>query len=169
MDNMLRWAGNVASGDTQNLEARAAAYYWDRLYGDAKFTRHRFGPPPNHLLNYGYAILRGVCARALVGSGLFPAVGIHHRNKYNPFCLADDIMEPYRPYVDNLVGYIMTAFDDFSELTTPIKKELLQVPALDVTIEGSKSPLMVAMSRTTNSLYECFAGLSRKIIYPEYG
>jgi CRISP-associated protein Cas1 len=119
-------------------------------------------------LNYGYAILRAVIARALVSSGMLPSVGIWHRNKYNAYCLADDIMEPYRPFVDLVVCHLVETLDDFSELTTEIKKELLSIPALDVKIDGQKSPLLVAASRTTSSLYECFAGVSRKIIYPEY-
>lgn len=168
IENMLHWAGSVTSGDTQNHEARAAAYYWQNLFDLPHFNRHRGGEPPNNILNYGYAILRSITARALMGSGLLPVFGIHHRNKYNPYCLADDIMEPYRPYVDFLCCYILDNFDDIEELTTDIKKELLQLAALDVYIDGKKSPLMVAMSRTTHSVYECFAGISRKLIYPDY-
>ena len=166
--NMLHWEKSVLSGDTQNHEARAAAYYWQNLFDIEGFNRHRGGIPPNNLLNYGYAILRSVIARALMGSGLLPFLGIHHRNKYNAYCLADDIMEPYRPYVDLVVRHIVDNLDDYEELTPEIKQELLQVPALDVTIDGKKSPLMVAASRTTNSLYECFNGTGRKILYPEY-
>jgi len=168
-ENMLYWAKHVTSGDMQNHEARAAAYYWQHLFDIEHFNRQRGGIPPNNLLNYGYAILRSVCARALVGSGLLPALGIHHRNKYNAYCLADDIMEPYRPYVDMVVGYIVDSFDEYEELDTTLKKELLQIPALDVALDGKKSPLMVAMSRTTSSLYECYLGKARKILYPEYG
>jgi len=131
------------------------------------FSRARHGEPPNNVLNYGYAILRSITARALVSSGLLPALGIFHRNKYNAYCLADDIMEPYRPFVDQIVCYLVDNYDDYEELTTELKTELLQVPAMDVMMEGKKSPLMVAMSRTTNSLFECFAGNSRKILYPK--
>lgn len=166
--NMLYWAKEVTSGDTLNHEARAAAYYWQNLFEIEGFNRYRNGIPPNNLLNYGYAILRAVCARALVSSGLFPTLGIHHANKYNAYCLADDIMEPYRPYVDMVVCFLIDNFDNYEELTTELKKELLQIPALDVVIGGKKSPLMIAMSRTTNSLQECFSGQSRKIIYPSF-
>lgn len=166
--NMLYWAKEVTSGDTLNHEARAAAYYWQNLFEIEEFNRYRNGIPPNNLLNYGYAILRAVCARALVSSGLFPTLGIHHANKYNAYCLADDIMEPYRPYVDMVVCFITDNYDNYEELTTELKKELLQIPALDVVIGGKKSPLMIAMSRTTNSLQECFSGQSRKIIYPSF-
>ena len=166
--NMKQWMKSVTSGDTQNHEARAAAYYWQNLFDIEGFNRHRGGIPPNNLLNYGYAILRSVIARALMGTGLVPYLGIHHRNKYNAYCLADDIMEPYRPFVDLVVVHIVDNLDDISELTTEIKQELLQVPALDVVIDGKKSPLMVAASRTTHSLYECFTGISRKILFPEF-
>lgn len=160
---------NVNSGDAGNHEAQAAAIYWQELFDIPEFNRTQAGIPPNNLLNYGYAILRAVIARALVSSGMLPGVGIWHRNKYNAYCLADDIMEPYRPYVDLVVTHIVETQDDYAELTTELKKELLSIPALDVKIDGQKSPLMVAASRTTSSLYECFAGISRKIIYPEYG
>lgn len=168
IDNMLHWAKSVTSGDTQNHEARAAAYYWQNLFDIPSFNRDAGGEAPNNLLNYGYAILRAVCARALVSSGLLPLLGIHHKNKYNAYCLADDIMEPYRPYVDLVVCHIVDTCDNYEILTTDLKKELLQIPVLDVQIDGKKSPLMVAMSRTTSSLYDCFAGNSRKIIYPEF-
>jgi len=166
--NMHYWVKEVTSGDKQNHEARAAAYYWKHIFGIENFTRYRHGDPPNNLLNYGYAILRAVCARSLTGSGLLPALGIFHANKYNAFCLADDIMEPYRPYVDALVYEIVQEFEDIDTLTIDLKKELLSVPAMDVVIDGKRSPLMVAMSRTTNSLVECFMGKSRKILYPVY-
>lgn len=160
---------NVNSGDSTNHEAQAAAIYWQELFEIREFNRTQMGMPPNNLLNYGYAILRAIIARALVSSGLLPGVGIWHRNKYNAYGLADDIMEPYRPFVDFVVTHIVETYDDYSSLSTELKKELLSIPALDVLIDGQKSPLMVAASRTTSSLFDCFAGLSRKIIYPEYG
>ena len=166
--NMQYWAKSVTSGDKQNHEARAAAYYWKTIFDIPEFRRDRYAIPPNNLLNYGYAILRAVCARALVSSGLLPTLGIHHSNKYNAYCLADDIMEPYRPFVDLIVCYIVDNYDNYETLTTELKKELLTIPTLDVVINGKKSPLMIAMSRTTNSLQECFMGTSRKLIYPNY-
>ena len=166
--NMLVWAGEVKSGDSDNLEGRAAAYYWSNLFPDILgFTRDREGVPPNNLLNYGYAILRAVVARALVGSGLLPTLGIHHHNRYNAYCLADDIMEPYRPYVDALVCQLVADGHMTEELTTELKRELLQIPTLDVVINGKRSPLMVAVGQTTASLYRCFSGEQRKIAYPE--
>lgn len=158
----------VKSGDPGNVEGRAAAYYWDSLFGSGIFLRDRFGEPPNNLLNYGYAILRAIVARSLISSGLFPSLGIHHRNKYNPYCLADDIMEPFRPYVDALVLEITKENPDIEELTPTIKRELLQIPVLDIVIEGKSSPLMVGVQRTTSSLASCFEGSARKILYPEF-
>jgi len=111
--------------------------------------------------------LRAVTARALVSSGLLPSVGIFHSNKYNAFCLADDVMEPYRPIVDMLVFDIVQSGCNIEELNTNIKSDLLMIPAMDVVIDGKQSPLMVAMSRTTSSLYESFEGSRRKILYPE--
>jgi len=166
--NMLKWVDEVRSGDADNMEARAAVYYWSNLF--KKFKRDREGEPPNNLLNYGYAILRAVVARALVASGLLPTLGIHHHNRYNAYCLADDIMEPYRPFVDKLVVEIVEA-ENFppDELTKEVKTKLLQVPVLDVIINGQRSPLMIAVGQTTASLAKCFLGESRKIAYPSFG
>ncbi len=165
--NMLAWENDVRSGDADNLEGRAAAYYWKNMFPDvADFTRDRDGVAPNNLLNYGYAILRAVVARSLVASGLLPTLGIHHRNKYNAYCLADDIMEPYRPYIDLLVTSITAKFGYPEELTTELKRELLIIPVLDVVIGGQRSPLMTAVAQTTASLYKCFSGDARKIVYP---
>lgn len=164
---MRIWANDVRSGDPDNLEARAAAFYWKTLFHDIKnFTRDRDGIPPNNLLNYGYAILRAVIARSLVTSGLLPTLGIHHHNRYNAYCLADDIMEPYRPFIDRLVYQLYS--ENKMELSKEVKASLLSIPTIDVRISGKRSPLMIAASQTTASLYKCFSGESRKIIYPEF-
>lgn len=165
---MQVWANDVRSGDPDNLEARAAVYYWKSLFGHIPlFIRDREGVSPNNLLNYGYAILRAVVARALVASGLLPTLGIHHHNRYNAYCLADDIMEPYRPYVDRLVYFITEQYGTDVELSKDIKAELLSIPSLDIVIGGKRSPLMVGVAQTTASLYKCFSGELRKIAYPE--
>lgn len=165
--NMLAWANEVRSGDNTNLEGRAAAYYWSKMFPDQdNFTRDREGIYPNAMLNYGYAILRAVVARALVGSGLLPTLGIHHHNRYNAYCLADDIMEPYRPFVDQLVCNLIQLYPGQEEITTEIKRHLLTIPTLDVFISGQRSPLMIAVSQTTASLAKCFNGELRRIIYP---
>ena len=169
--NCMRvWAKDVRSGDSDNLEGRAAAYYWKHLFSQyiEGFVRDRDGVSPNNLLNYGYAILRAVIARALVSSGLLPTLGIHHHNRYNAYCLADDIMEPYRPYVDEHVFKLIQrkGLPD-KELTREWKAELLAIPTLDVVIGGTRSPLMVAATQTTASLNKCFSGELRKVVYPE--
>ena len=164
---MLAWANDVKSGDSDNLEGRAAAYYWKNIFPSLPgFTRDREGEMPNNLLNYGYAIVRAVVARALVASGLLPTLGIHHHNRYNAYCLADDIMEPYRPYVDEMVINIMRSDIDYGELTPELKKQLLCLPVTEVVIGGQRSPLMVAASQTTASLCKCYSGELRKIVYP---
>jgi CRISPR-associated protein Cas1 len=165
---MELWAKEVTSGDALNHESRAAVFYWQNLIPIENFTRGQKGIPPNNLLNYGYAILRAITARALVSSGMLPTLGIFHRNKYNAYCLADDIMEPYRPYVDLIVCHIMETEDSYEELTIEIKKQLLSIATIDVFIDEKNSPLMVAMSRTTHSLHECFEGTARKILYPTF-
>ena len=167
--NMLAWVDEVKSGDSDNLEARAAAYYWANIFpAIPEFRRGREGPPPNNLLNYGYAILRAVVARSLVASGLLPTLGIHHHNRYNAYCLADDIMEPYRPFVDKLVVELTDSGEDFQELTKSLKTKLLSIPVLDVIINDQRSPLMIAVGITTASLAKCYLGEVRKIVYPEF-
>ncbi len=161
-------SGAVKSGDPDNQEAKAASFYWKQLFGtDAGFVRDRFGSPPNNLLNYGYAILRAIVARALVASGLLPTLGIFHRNQYNAYCLADDIMEPYRPWVDMLVFQLVRNRGHYLELSPDMKKQFLELPVMDVLIEGVTSPLMTAVSKTTASLVKCFEGSEKKIIYPK--
>lgn len=166
-NNMLRWSESVRSGDTENMEARAAVYYWKTVFPDNPyFVRDHEGGGANALLNYGYAILRAIVARALVASGLLPTLGIHHHNRYNAYCLADDIMEPYRPYVDRVV-FDMISDDLHAEVTVANKIKLLNIPVVEVMIGGRRSPLMVAVSHTTASLVKCFRGESRRLIYPE--
>lgn len=165
---LLRYAKDVKSGDSGNHEAKAAAYYWKHLFPDfLQFKRDRYGEPPNNLLNYGYAILRAVVARNLVGSGLLPTLGIFHRNQYNAYCLADDIMEPYRPFVDQVVCKIISMNGRYLDMTPTMKKDLLTIPVIDVMIDEQKSPLMLAVQRTTASLSKCYEGESRKLLYPE--
>ena len=144
-------------------------YYWANIFPQVPgFSRGREGIPPNNLLNYGYAILRAVVARSLVSSGLLPTLGVHHRNKYNAYCLADDIMEPYRPFVDKVVIEVLESGEDYQELSKEIKMKLLNIPVLDVVIYGQRSPLMLAASQTTASLAKCYMGDVRKIAYPSF-
>ena len=165
-NNMLKWASSVKSGDTENMEARAAVYYWKTVFDDEFFTRDNDSDGRNGLLDYGYAILRAIVARALVGAGLIPTLGIHHHNRYNAYCLADDIMEPYRPYVDKLVLDIL-AEDSCATISQSVKTKLLGLPVTEVVINEHRSPLMLAVSQTVSSLVKCYRGESRRLIYPE--
>jgi len=158
-------ASKVLSGDSSNMEGVAASFYW-KVFFEQKFKRERFGDYPNNFLNYGYAILRAATARALSGSGLLNTLGIHHKNKYNAFALADDIMEPFRPIVDEKVAEIMQNYDE-QELNTQIKSELLQILTRTVYFKEEKSPLMVALQKTASSLQQCYTGDRKKIKYPK--
>ena len=160
-------AKTIKSGDSDNREGFAARIYWTALLGK-EFIRDRYGEPPNNFLNYGYIILRSAVARALAGSGLLATLGIHHRNRYNAFCLADDIMEPYRPYVDEIAYVLDEKYPGTFTLEKEHKAELLQLMVTDVTIGENKRPLMIALSQTTASLGRCFSGDARKIVYPEF-
>lgn len=158
---------NVKSGDSDNAEATAAAYYWMHYFPEVQgFRRFREGVPPNNYLNYGYALLRATMARSIVGAGLLPTLGIHHANRYNAYCLADDLMEPYRPLVDVVVKKLLQQVGLFEDIPKDVKFELLKIPAMDVWIDGEQSPLMLAMQRTAVSLVKCFEGEQRKIVYP---
>ena len=166
---MQHLAETLKSGDTDNHEAQAAVYYWKTVFPDCPdFVRDPDGTYPNNLLNYGYAILRAVVARSLVCSGLLPMAGIHHHNRYNAYCLADDIMEPYRPYVDAWVIRTMQLIEPSEKLTQEARFEMLAIPTLEVQIEQKHMPLLVAVSQTTASLVKCFANETRKVLYPVY-
>lgn len=158
-------AKQVKSGDTDNREGMAARLYWKKLFGE-NFIRDRNGDWPNAPLNYGYVVLRAAVARALTGSGLLPSFGIFHSNRYNAFCLADDIMEPYRPFVDLCVYNIYQKYPDLLIVEKEIKAELLQVLSSDVGMKKQTRPLMVAITHTTASLVACFSGTKKQIEYP---
>lgn len=155
---------NVKSGDSDNREGIAAKVYWNELFGE-DFIRSREGASPNNLLNYGYTLLRAAVARALMGSGLFPAFGIFHRNRYNAFPLADDIMEPYRPYVDEIVFDLWANGE--RELTKQVKADLIHLLYTDTRFGKLLRPLEVGLTFTTASLAKCFAGDIKKLSYPQ--
>ncbi|MDE7006423.1 MAG: type II CRISPR-associated endonuclease Cas1 [Alistipes sp.] len=162
-DKLKPYYMNVKSGDTDNREGIAAKIYWTELFG-REFIRMREGAEPNNLLNYGYTILRAAVARSLMGSGLLPAFGIFHRNRYNAFPLADDLMEPYRPYVDELAYHLHAAGK--SQLTKEVKGELLRLLFVDTRFDKVLRPLDVGLTFTSASLAKCFAGTQKKILYP---
>lgn len=156
-------ATQVERDDVTNVEARAAKRYWELLFV-IEFSRERYGDWPNPALNYGYAIMRAAMARALVGAGLLPSLGIHHHNRYNPYCLADDIMEPYRPFVDAAVLEIMDI--GHTELNKEAKKTLLQVLHSDVRGGHTANVLMSELDKTAASLVRCFQGEAKDLHYP---
>ena len=166
--NMLKWAKDVRSGDIDNMEARAAAYYWRNMFDKDNFIREPQGLPPNNLLNYGYSIVRAMMARALVGAGLLPTLGIHHHSRYDAYCLADDIMEPYRPFVDRVVLSMWQKGGVTSDISSEHKRELLSITTMDVSISGHRSPMMLAIQTTAQSVQKCYSGEARKIIYPDW-
>lgn len=166
--NMFKWAKDVRSGDTDNMEARAAAYYWRTVFKNDEFIRDPQGFPPNNLLNYGYSIVRAMMARALVGAGLLPTLGIHHHSRYDAYCLADDIMEPYRPFVDMKVLEMWQKGGITSDISSEQKRELLGITTMDVNISGHRSPMMLAVQTTAQSVQKCYSGEARKIIYPDW-
>ena len=167
-NNMLKWAKDVRSGDTENMEARAAAFYWRNMFEKDAFIRDPQGLPPNNLLNYGYSIVRAMMARALVGAGLLPTLGIHHHSRYDAYCLADDIMEPYRPFVDMKVLEMWKNGGITSDISSDQKRELLGITTMDVSISGHRSPMMLAIQTTAQSVQKCFSGEARKIIYLDW-
>jgi len=157
----------VRSGDPENIEAQASKKFWPvYLQGIIEFRRDLDGPPPNNMLNYGYMVMRAAIARALCSAGLLPCLGIHHRNRYNAFCLADDILEPFRGFVEAKVRDICQAEGIPDELTQPIKAKLLEVLYEPVTIGQFSGPLMVSLHRTMASLQRCFAGEQKSIDLP---
>jgi len=164
--NLYEYRNSVKSGDTDNREAVAARVYWKRLFSHIEFRRDTEGDFPNNALNYGYAIVRSAVARGLTGSGLLPTLGIHHCNRYNAYCLADDIMEPFRPFVDEAVYNISLNNPTAEELTSDMKKTLLEVLTADTEYPNVKRPFMVGLSQTTASLARCFSGEDKKIVYP---
>ena len=164
---LKNYAMNVKSGDSTNREAMAAKLYWDLLI-DVDWVRDRFGEYPNNLLNYGYAILRAATARALIGSGLLPTLGIHHHNKYDAYALADDIMEPYRPYIDDEVIDYIREGECSEDLSIDFKRKILNVLTRDVLIGNVTRPLMIALTITSSSLAKVFCKGAENLTLPEF-
>lgn len=170
--NMEYWAKNVLPGDAKNFEGQAAAYYWKHIFEHITqdFKRDPEVGIINAYLNYGCAIVRALTARSLVLAGLWNMLGIYHRNQYNAYCLADDIMEPYRPYVDDWVLDMIAEDEELlsrTEITPKAKRKLLEICVRDVEMNKKTSPLLIGNQRTCTSLAKCFRGERRKIIYPK--
>jgi CRISPR-associated protein Cas1 len=157
----------VRSGDPDNIEAQASRKFWPVFISTIDFKRDIDGPPPNNLLNYGYMVMRAAVARALCSAGLLPCLGIHHHNRYNAFCLADDVMEPFRGFVESKVKQIRETETAVDDLTQQIKAQLLEVLYQEVTIGDNAGPLMVGLHRTAASLQRCFSGEQKEIDLPK--
>jgi len=157
----------VRSGDPENIESQASRKFWPVYLQDVQFRRDINGAPPNNLLNYGYMVTRAAVARAICSAGLLPSLGIHHRNRYNAFCLADDMLEPFRGFVEAKVREICETEGVPGELDQRIKARLLEVLYEQVNIAGYKGPLMVGLHRTMASLQRCFAGEQKCVDLPE--
>lgn len=154
---------NVKSGDEDNKEGVAARIYWAQLFGNG-FKRDNDFDLHNSFLNYGYAILRAGMARAIIGSGLYPAFGLFHKNRYNAFPLADDMMEPYRPFVDQIVLQILK--DGHTELNVDTKQQLLRVMFKDTSFKTMTRPLEIALSISSASLVKCLRGEQKNLSFP---
>jgi CRISP-associated protein Cas1 len=159
-------AKKVTNGDLENREAQSARYYWKHLFSPFNFKRERFGSSPNNLLNYGYSLLRALVGRGLVSSGLLPSIGLHHRNQYNSFPLADDFMEPFRPFVDEVVLNLALSNGENLSLTKQTKQKLLEIMSMDVYVNKQFHSLTNAVSLSTASLARCILREETKLIFP---
>ena len=157
-------ANEVKSGDKGNLEGLAAQYYWKALFGK-DFVRNQNMDGVNAVLNYGYSIIRAMVARSIVASGLHPAIGLFHHNQYNGLCLADDLMEPFRPWVD-AIAYKLYQQDNNIKITQTIKIPFLNLTSQTIFMKNKNMPLMVAVHYLTADLKRNFAKESKKLTYP---
>lgn len=158
----------VRSGDPENIEAQAARRYWSRLFDSDKFRRDRFAEDQNRYLNYGYAVLRALVSRSLCAAGLHPSIGIHHKNRYNSYCLADDMMEPYRPLVDLNVWQIVEDHGHDSDMDQDIRRRLIEIIKREVKVDGEKYTFQGAVQKSTQSLARVMQGYEKILSLPEY-
>lgn len=164
---LTQLARRVVSGDRTNLEAQAAQRYWPRLFGDPSFRRDRLREDQNRLLNYGYAVLRSLVARAICGAGLHPSIGVHHRNRYDAFRLADDLMEPLRPAVDRVVAAVVAVHGPQMQMSPAIKNQLVEGVMGRVRLGGQERTLTDATARMVASLVRVLGGQARTLEIPE--
>jgi CRISPR-associated protein Cas1 len=164
---LLLLAGKVTSGDTGNVESQAAQRYWPAIFGDKAFRRNRYANDQNRMLNYGYAILRALTARAICGSGLHPSLGVNHHNKYDNFCLASDLMEPFRPLVDKAVALLIREVGTNSLLNTAIKKKIIEALLSTFYIDGEERSLFSILARAASSLADVYSGTRKKLNLPD--
>ncbi|MBU0743075.1 type II CRISPR-associated endonuclease Cas1 [bacterium] len=164
---LMAMAKKVKSGDSTNVEAQAARRYWVSLFGDDIFHRHRDGEDQNRFLNYGYSVLRAIVTRAICATGLHPALGVHHHNRYDTFCLSDDIIEPFRPIVDRAVHHVVKERGADAPMDQALRYALIRPLYDKYSVSGESRTLFDALTRTSASLAEVFAGNKTKILLPE--
>jgi len=164
---LLEMAKKVKSGDTDNFEGQASRIYWPALFDDRTFTRERYGNDQNRFLNYGYTVLRATVARGICASGLHPSLGIHHHNKYDTFCLASDLMEPFRPIIDKVVVNIVDEYGKDAPVDKETKGALLSVLLGRFPLDGDQRTLFEIVSRTASSLAQVFTGERKDLVLPE--
>ena len=159
--------GLVRSGDPTNVEGRAAQRYWPLLFDNPNFRRRRDADDQNRLLNYGYAILRAAVGRAICASGLHPSIGVHHHGRNNPWCLADDLMEPYRPLIDSAVVELVGLYGSDCPLDGTSKARLVSVMSERLASDGEQRTVFDWISRTSASLAQVFLGEATELFYPD--
>jgi CRISPR-associated protein Cas1 len=160
-------ARRVKSGDSENIEAQASRRYWGKLFNDEKFRRDRDKDDQNRQLNYGYAVLRAIVARAICGAGLHPSMGVHHHNRYDTFCLADDLMEPFRPLVDRAVVKLVNERGKECPMDKECKAALINPLLTRFDLEGEQRTLFDIAARSASSLAQVFLGKAQKLALPE--
>jgi len=165
---LLRLAEEVRSGDPSNVEAQASRRYWKSLFDDASFRRNREAEDQNRLLNYGYGVLRAIVARAVCSAGLHPSVGLHHHNRYDAFCLADDLMEPYRVVVDRAVLHVVLQYGPQVPLDTSIKGNLIRALLDAAPFQGERRSIFDCAARTASSLAHIYLGETKTLLLPEF-
>lgn len=165
---LLQLVRKVRSGDPDNIEAQAARRYWNRLFDDSAFRRDRSADDQNRYLNYGYAVLRALASRALCAAGLHPSIGLHHKNRYNSYCLADDLMEPYRPLVDLNVWQITQQFGQNYVLDKKIRRRLIEIIKREVSVDGERFTFQGAVQKSAKSLARVMLGQEKRLSLPEY-
>ncbi len=162
-EGLAALAPRVRSGDPDNIEAQAARRYWPLLFGSG-FRRDRSAGGANAFLNYGYTVLRAAVARAVAAAGLHPSVGIHHSNRSNPFCLVDDLMEPFRPVVDFTV--VRLTATGHQEITSETKRALAGVLVMDMRTERGTTPLQTCIERAAQSTAQSYEARSPALVFP---
>jgi CRISPR-associated protein Cas1 len=163
---LIAMSARVKSDDAGNLEAQAARRYWPLVFGNSKFRRGAEGPDQNRHLDYGYTVLRAAVARGLCAAGLHPSIGLRHKNRYDAFCLAADVMEPFRPLVDRRIAQWIGDHDPAAPLDPATKNWIIGATTARYLCDREQRSLFDILLRTANSLAQCITGEAREIEIP---